>query len=45
MDRVTGTLIWYSTICKRQIWLMAHELNPDEDHELLELGRFLHEES
>lgn len=44
-EKVTGTLIWYYNICKREVWLMAHELNPDEDNVFLELGRFLSEET
>jgi len=41
MAKLTGTLLWYWAICKREAWLMAHELNPDEDDPYLELGRFL----
>jgi CRISPR-associated exonuclease Cas4 len=40
---ITGTLIWYYFICKREVWLMAHEINPDEDHTALEIGRAVHE--
>ncbi|MBX5467908.1 MAG: CRISPR-associated protein Cas4 [Firmicutes bacterium] len=40
---IGGTLIWYSSICLRQLWLMAHQINPDEDDPNLEYGRFLHE--
>jgi len=40
---VNGTLIWYYYICKREVWLMARQLNPDEHDENLEWGRFLHE--
>ncbi|GIX07688.1 MAG: CRISPR-associated protein Cas4 [Candidatus Poribacteria bacterium] len=43
MERVTGTLVHYAKVCPRKVWLMAHELGPDEDHPLLELGRFLGE--
>lgn len=43
MERVTGTLVHYAHVCPRKVWLMAHELGPDEDHPLLELGRFLGE--
>ncbi|MCD6318594.1 Dna2/Cas4 domain-containing protein, partial [Candidatus Aerophobetes bacterium] len=28
MRRITGTLIWYYYICRREVWLMAHELHP-----------------
>jgi CRISPR-associated exonuclease Cas4 len=38
---ITGTLIWYYYICKREVWLMAHHLEPDEDNPLIELGRFI----
>ena len=41
MAELTGTLLWYWAICPREAWLMAHELNPDEDDPYLELGRFL----
>lgn len=44
-EKITGTLIWYYYICNREVWLMARELNPDEDNPFLELGRFLSEES
>lgn len=43
MEGITGTLVHYVKICPRKVWLMAHELGPDEDHPLLELGRFLGE--
>lgn len=43
--RITGTLVWYYCICLREAWLMARELIPDEDNFLIELGRFLSEES
>ncbi|HHV08105.1 MAG TPA: Dna2/Cas4 domain-containing protein, partial [Firmicutes bacterium] len=39
--RIGGTLIWYYHICPRQVWLMGHQINPDEDHEDLQYGRFL----
>lgn len=40
---VTGTDIWYYFICKRESWLMSHEITPDEDDENIDIGRFLHE--
>jgi len=43
--KITGTLIWYYYICPREVWLMARELNPDEDNYFLEIGRFLSEET
>jgi len=45
MVKITGTLIWYYYICKRQVWLMSRELNPYEQDDFLVLGRFLSEET
>lgn len=36
---VTGTLVWYYAICPREAWLMAHEIEPERDFELLAEGR------
>lgn len=43
--RVGGTLVWYYHVCQRQVWLMGHALNPDEDDPNVDLGRFIHEHS
>ena len=40
---VTGTLIWYYYICKRQVWLMAHNLEPDQEDENIKIGRLITE--
>ncbi|AUI36570.1 CRISPR-associated protein Cas4 [Geobacillus sp. FSL K6-0789] len=40
---VTGTDIWYYYICPREVWLMKHQIAPDQEDEALELGRFLSE--
>lgn len=45
MDSVTGTLVWYYYVCKREVWLMAHELNPEEDNPFIEIGRILHKDA
>jgi len=42
---ITGTLIWYYFICRREVWLIAHQLEAHQDNPFLELGRFLHEQS
>ncbi len=36
-----GTLLWYYAVCRREVWLMLHAINPDEDDPNLEYGRFL----
>jgi CRISPR-associated exonuclease Cas4 len=40
---ITGTNIWYYHICKREAWLMMHQLAPDQEDENVEIGRFIHE--
>lgn len=42
---VNGTLVWYYYICKREVWLMAHNIEPNQDDPNIELGRFMHENS
>lgn len=40
---VSGTLVWYYYICKREVWLMAHRLEPDPEDDNIQYGRFLHQ--
>jgi CRISPR-associated exonuclease Cas4 len=45
MSFINGTLVASYFICKRELWLMAHELIPDQDNSFLEIGRFIEEEA
>ncbi|MBM7582845.1 CRISPR-associated exonuclease Cas4 [Caldicoprobacter guelmensis] len=45
MVAITGTLVQSYNICKRQTWLMAHQIVPDQDHPYIEIGRLLDEET
>jgi len=36
---VTGTLVWYFAICPREAWLMAHQVEPEREFDLLAEGR------
>ncbi|WP_456324074.1 CRISPR-associated protein Cas4 [Desulfonauticus submarinus] len=45
MRHITGTLIWYYYVCKREVWLMAHELHPNQEDPFLEIGRLIQKES
>jgi len=45
MSYINGTLIASYFICKRELWLMAHELIPDQDNSFLEIGRLIEENS
>jgi len=40
---VNGTLIWYYYICKREVWLIGHGIEPDQENEFITLGRHIHE--
>jgi CRISPR-associated exonuclease Cas4 len=45
MRHINGTLIASYFVCKRELWLMAYELVPDQDNTFLEVGRFVEESS
>ncbi len=40
---ITGTMVWYYFICKREVWLMSRGIAPDEEDRALEMGRAIHE--
>lgn len=40
---ITGTLVWYYHICKREVWLMVRNIVPDKDDQNMALGRFISE--
>lgn len=40
---ISGTLVWYYFICKREVWLIGHEITADQDFPSLEIGRAVHE--
>lgn len=42
---VTGTLVWYYYICKREVWLMSRQINAFQDNDFFEIGRLIHDES
>jgi CRISPR-associated exonuclease Cas4 len=43
--RIYATLVWYYTICPREVWLMANHIQPDQDNENIMIGRIIHESS
>ncbi len=45
VKKITGTLMWYYYVCKREVWLMSREINSNQDNQLLEIGRIIAEES
>jgi len=42
---ITGSIIQSFNVCHRQAWLMAHQIIPDQEHQYIQLGRILDEES
>lgn len=38
---VSGTLVWYYYICKREVWLIGHQITPNQDDTNIVLGRFI----
>ncbi len=38
---ITGTLVWYYYICKREVWLMSRHLTPDQEDPFIEIGRLI----
>lgn len=42
---ITGTYLWYYTICKREVWLLSHQIQADQQDENMDIGRFIHETS
>lgn len=42
---VSGTLIWYFYICHREVWLIGHQITPDQDNDNVSLGRFIQDYS
>jgi len=42
---VNGSLVLSFSNCKREAWLMAHKIIPEQDNTFIALGRILHETS
>ncbi len=42
---VSGTLVWYYYICPREVWLISHQITPDQDDANVSLGRFIQDYS
>uniref|UniRef100_A0A7C2K4C2 CRISPR-associated exonuclease Cas4 n=1 Tax=candidate division WOR-3 bacterium TaxID=2052148 RepID=A0A7C2K4C2_UNCW3 len=42
---ITGTLIWYYYICRREVWLMSRHITPWQENPFIELGRLISKET
>jgi CRISPR-associated exonuclease Cas4 len=38
-NEVTRTLVWYYAVCPREAWLIAHQMEPEREFDLLAEGR------
>ena len=45
MRKITGNLVNAYFICRRKVWLFAHEVNPSLENPYLEIGKLIGEES
>lgn len=45
MIDINGSIILSFSNCKREAWLMAHKIIPEQDNTFIALGRLLHETS
>ena len=43
--RIGGTLLWYYSICHREVWLLSHSIFADQTDENLTLGRLIDQNS
>lgn len=43
ITNINGTLIWYYYICQREVWLIGHSIEADQENDFLTLGRHIHE--
>jgi len=44
-ENINATVFYAYQICKREAWFYYHHVNPPQEHELLLLGRLVHETS
>ena len=42
---ITGSMIYYYFICKRKLWYFIHEINMEQNSELVSIGKLLDETS
>jgi CRISPR-associated exonuclease Cas4 len=43
INNINGTLIWYYYICHREVWLIGHSIESDQENDFLLLGKHIHE--
>jgi len=44
-SNITATHINYYFICKRKLWLFMHQINMEQESDIVKMGKLIHEES
>ena len=44
-SQITGVMIQYYKICKRELWFYMNQINMNYDNNDIEIGRLIHENS
>lgn len=42
---ISGSVLLSITVCEREAWFIAHQIEPDQSNPFIEIGRLIHEES
>lgn len=45
MDKVTGVMFEYYFVCKRKLWYFANQINLEEEHENVRIGKIVDQSS
>ncbi|WP_286980740.1 CRISPR-associated protein Cas4 [Pseudothermotoga sp.] len=45
LKMITGTVLLSFTVCEREAWLIAHQIEPEQSNPFIEIGRLIHTES
>lgn len=41
--KITGMMIYYYFVCKRKLWYFSHEIQMEQENELIEIGKVIDE--
>lgn len=44
-DRITGTMIYYHSVCKKKLWYFMNDITMESGSDLVQLGKLLDSES
>ena len=44
-SQITGVMVQYYKICKRELWLYMHQINMNYDNDDIAIGKLIHENS